>query len=1010
VVTTPFASIYATGSGPNPYSIMQVRSNDGISGMGMQAYANINSLLYANTGITFATGATLRDKDYPTGGTTRVIIDSTGLTANGIVSASGNVTGGNVLTAGQVSATGNVTGNYILGNGSQLTGIDATSIQNGTSNVRVVSSGGNVSIGVGGTGNVAVFATTGEYINGLLSVSGNITGGNVSTAGNVAGNGILSDNFYYANGAPRTFGITYTASTTPPPGPSIGDQWYNTSTDILYEYTYDGTTSYWVDIVSPAFAAGVVANIAISGSMLVNANATYDIGSASQTFANVYAQYYFGNGSQLTGIDATSIQNGTSNVRVVSSGGNVVTSVGGTSNVMVVSSTDVTINGNLTVTGNATLSGNIIGDRVQNGNSQFDIQTANGNANITINGNSNVAVFSEGALTMKGNILPSANITYNLGSSTQRWNDLWLANSTIYIGNAQLSANATSLILTNPAGGETVLAGATAGITGATVSATGNVTGGNILTGGLISATGNITGGNIITAGGSQAASYSASGNVTGGNIITAGLISIGGASQAASYSATGNITGGNILSNTVVGTALTLRSTGALNLSTTGNVVFASNVQINNVGYPAQNADAATKLYVDNLVSTAISYHAPVLAATTTTLATATSGTITYTQPNGAANGVGATLTTTGSFNLIDTANVQTIGTRILVKNEANTVFNGVYSWANSTAIVRTTDADTYGAGSPTQLSINDYFYVTGGNVNEGASYIVSAPTGTITYGTSGITFSQFSSSQVYDAGTGLTLNGTTFSVNASQTQITSVGTLGSLAVTAGITAASLSAATIGNTGAVVNGATVSVTGNVDAGNLRTGGLISATGAITGAAITGSSLTVSTGTITGGNIVNANGNGIGNIGSSSVYFNTVFAKATSAQYADLAENYRADAAYEPGTVLEFGGDEEVTISTTDSSKRVAGVVSTNPAYLMNAGLGGMYIAAVALTGRVPVKVEGPVAKGDLMVSNGNGRARACMDAVPVVGTILGKSLENFTGGEGTIEVVIGKQ
>jgi hypothetical protein len=204
--------------------------------------------------------------------------------------------------------------------------------------------------------------------------------------------------------------------------------------------------------------------------------------------------------------------------------------------------------------------------------------------------------------------------------------------------------------------------------------------------------------------------------------------------------------------------------------------------------------------------------------------------------------------------------------------------------------------------------------------------------------------------------------------------------------------------------------GATVSVTGNVDAGNLRTGGLISATGAITGAAITGSSLTVSTGTITGGNIVNANGNGIGNIGSSSVFFNTVFAKATSAQYADLAENYRADAAYEPGTVLEFGGDEEVTISTTDSSKRVAGVVSTNPAYLMNAGLSGEHIASVALTGRVPVKVVGPVAKGDLMVSNGNGRARACMNAVPVVGTILGKSLENFTGGEGTIEVVIGKQ
>ena len=140
VVTTPFASVYATGAGANPYSIMQVRSNDGISGMGMQAYANLNGLLYSNTGITFQTGATVRDKDYPTGGVSRVIIDSTGLTANGIVSASGNVTGGNIatgglitstgnvtggnlITAGIVTATGNISGNYFIGNGSLLTGI-----------------------------------------------------------------------------------------------------------------------------------------------------------------------------------------------------------------------------------------------------------------------------------------------------------------------------------------------------------------------------------------------------------------------------------------------------------------------------------------------------------------------------------------------------------------------------------------------------------------------------------------------------------------------------------------------------------------------------------------------------------------------------------------------------------------------------------------------------------------------------------------------------------------------
>lgn len=223
--------------------------------------------------------------------------------------------------------------------------------------------------------------------------------------------------------------------------------------------------------------------------------------------------------------------------------------------------------------------------------------------------------------------------------------------------------------------------------------------------------------------------------------------------------------------------------------------------------------------------------------------------------------------------------------------------------------------------------------------------------------------------------------------------------------------------------------------------------GLISATGAITGAAITGSSLTVSTGNITGGNLIlsgaitdsgqldisttASNGNivltpnGTGNvnissnimptssnasanIGSATTYFNTIFGKATTAQYADLAENYLADADYAPGTVLDFDGTQEVTISTHDSSKRVAGVVSTNPAHLMNSTLDGAHVTAVALAGRVPTQVTGRIAKGDLMVSAGNGRARA--EANPSTGTVIGKSLENFNGGEGTIEIVISMQ
>ena len=187
-----------------------------------------------------------------------------------------------------------------------------------------------------------------------------------------------------------------------------------------------------------------------------------------------------------------------------------------------------------------------------------------------------------------------------------------------------------------------------------------------------------------------------------------------------------------------------------------------------------------------------------------------------------------------------------------------------------------------------------------------------------------------------------------------------------------------------------------------VKMGNITSTGTVSATGNVTGG-----NLSVGTGTITGGNIVNSNGNGVGNIGSSSVYFNTVFAKATSAQYADLAEKYTADAEYAPGTVVVFGGTHEVTVNATDADRKVAGVISTNPSYIMNGGLEGANVATVALTGRVPCFVIGPVKKGDMMVSAGLGRARA--EADPRVGTVIGKALEDFDGAEGTIEVVVGR-
>jgi len=144
-------------------------------------------------------------------------------------------------------------------------------------------------------------------------------------------------------------------------------------------------------------------------------------------------------------------------------------------------------------------------------------------------------------------------------------------------------------------------------------------------------------------------------------------------------------------------------------------------------------------------------------------------------------------------------------------------------------------------------------------------------------------------------------------------------------------------------------------------------------------------------------------------IGSASFGYNVIYGTSTSARYADLAENYTADAIYEPGTVVVFGGEFEITIGSRKGDVRVAGVVSTNPAHLMNDKMTGENVTAVALTGRVPTKVLGKIKKGDLMVTSPI-KGYACVDNNAKIGTIIGKALENKDDdGYGIIEVVVGR-
>lgn len=153
--------------------------------------------------------------------------------------------------------------------------------------------------------------------------------------------------------------------------------------------------------------------------------------------------------------------------------------------------------------------------------------------------------------------------------------------------------------------------------------------------------------------------------------------------------------------------------------------------------------------------------------------------------------------------------------------------------------------------------------------------------------------------------------------------------------------------------------------------------------------------------------LLNGQADGVGNIGSSTTGFNTVHAKSTSAQYADVAEKYSTDAIYEAGTVVVIGGDAEATECTTSKDHKVLGIISTEPAVKMNQSTEGQ---DVALLGRVPCKVVGQINRGDLLVTSATpGHAESSAgDYVP--GSVVGKALEaKDTDDAGVIEVAVGR-
>ena len=602
-----------------------------------------------------------------------------------------------------------------------------------------------------------------------------------------------------------------------------------------------------------------------NGALNGNANLVFNKTSATMTVTNLSVTGNLDAGD----INVSSIANGTSNVDIIGASGNVTTSVGGVANVLVITTTGANVTGTFSASGNANV-GNIgatggifttVGGELTTA-AQPNITSTGTLTSLSVSGN--ISAGNVSATTFTGALSGAATSATTAGTVTTAAQPNITSTGTLtslsVSGNANVGNLGTAGIITatgNITGGNisgtlvtgTLTTGTQPNITGLgiltalsvsgsanignmivdgsaniigtlganIVTASGNVIGANLVTTGIANITGNVNGGNLVTAG-----QVSATGNITGGNIsgtlltgtlTTAAQPNITSTGTLASLSVTGNVTGGNLV------TAGILSVTGTGVSSIAGNLDMTSN-NIINLASPVNATDAATKQYVDD-VAQGLHTHDSCNAATTTTLATISGGTVTY---NNGTSGVGATLTTTGSYTTIDGVTLSD-GMRILVKNEVSAANNGIYVRTSSTVLTRADDFDT-----SVEMAGGDFTFVTAGTVYDNTGWVMPDPVTTV--GTSPVVWVQFSGAGTYTAGSGLTLTGSVFSVNVAQPTITSVGTLTSLSISGN--------ANIGNVGAAA-GVFTSVSGNG-----------SALSAITGANVTGTvPLATSAGTVT---------------------------------------------------------------------------------------------------------------------------------------------------------------
>jgi hypothetical protein len=744
-----------------------------------------------------------------------------------------------------LSVTGNVTANYFIGNGSQLTGIDTSQIQNGTSNVKTLQNS-NVAISVAGTSNVLVASSTDIVIKGNVLPDANVTY-NLGSATQAWHSLYISGNTLYI--ADESMAV-------------------NSATGVWSFTSNGGEITLGVDSV---FANSVSANYILGNGALLSGIVT---SAGNVNFANIANLAYNISGSNVSGAVANATYADTANIATVAysvSGSNVSGTVANATYAVSAGSADsattagtVTTNAQPNITSVGTLtslsvSGNVSGDYILGNGSQLTgLPEQYGNANVaaylpTYTGNlaaNNITITGVYTGNAAGlSAVPGANVSGTVANAT--YADT--ANIAYSVSGSNVSgtvANATYAVSAGSADSATtagtVTTNAQPNITSVgtltSLTVTGNVSGNYILGNGsqltglpeqygnanvaayLPTYTGNLAANNITITGvytGNAAAltnlpganvsgsvanatnadtanvAYSVSGSNVSGTVANATFATTADSATTAGTVTTNaqpNITSVGSLSSLTVSGNTTAANVAAGNIALTGAVAaasgsFSGNVamggfEITNLASPTTANSAATKQYVD-AVAEGLHIHASCDAATPANLATITGGTVTY--DNGS-DGVGATLTTTGTYGNIDGVDITTVGSRILVKNEANTTHNGIYVYSNATVLTRATDTDT-----AAEMAGGDFTFVTGGTLYDNTGWVQTEPV--LVIGTDPVIYVQFSGAGTYTAGTGLTLTGTEFSVNTTQTQITEVGNLVALTVTGNIAANYISA-----------------------------------------------------------------------------------------------------------------------------------------------------------------------------------------------------------------------